>query len=761
MPSSASRQVKSRPSALSTSRSRLITAVTVVGVVLAGSAGWYFSQRPSRIRGVRNVVLISIDTCRADHLSCYGYKRPTTPHIDAIAREGVLFQQALSPVPLTTPAHSSMLTGTYPPTNGVRLNNLESLGASHVTLAEVLRDAGFATAAFVGGFPLDAQFGLNQGFDTYDCRFTRRSETSSSRTERTAEEVSRPALTWLEQHAGGPFFLFLHYYDPHFPYEPPAPYAAPYAEDPYSGEIAYVDEWIGRVVDRLRALNVYDDTLVIVTGDHGESLGEHGETSHGFFIYQSTQHVPMIIRAPHARRGSTIGERVSLVDLLPTVLDLVDLKTPAPVEGVTLRTHLEGRRSPGRPRFLYCESLVPTQFGCGALYGLVEGPWKYIRAPRQELYDLASDAGETSNVFSNAEPVAERSRNRLDELLLEMESTAPQHGTSSADPDAIKRLQSLGYIGSGATPATSAFDPTLEDPKDFIETFQRLGKANALLNSDRGQEAERELLEIIGSRPGLIAAHQQLAEIALREHRPAIAVDRYEKVLALITESVRSSKQHLRADKDLATANFNLAFALRELGRNDEAIAHYEEAVRIKPDYVEAHNSLGLALVHAGRVGEAIAQYERALEINPNQAQVHNNFGNALQQTNRLPEAIAHYQQALRIKPDSVSALTNMAMILATNGDPRVRNGAEAVRLAERACEVTGRNNVGCLDTLAAAYAEAARFDDAVATAEQAEALARSAGQASVTSEIQERIALYRAHSPYRIVAIPQAPDSR
>jgi arylsulfatase A-like enzyme/Flp pilus assembly protein TadD len=735
--------------------------VAVVGTVIAGSAVWHVSHRPSRVRGIRNVVLISIDTCRADHLSCYGFKRPTTPHIDAVALEGVIFEQALSPVPLTTPAHSSMLTGTYPPTNGVRLNNLESLAASSVTMTEVLREAGFRTAAFVGGFPLDTQFGLNQGFDTYDCAFTRKSETSSAHSERSAEEVSGPALAWLDQNAGAPFFLFLHYYDAHFPYEPPAPYASAYADDPYDGEIAHVDEWIGHVLARLRTLGAYDDTLLIITADHGESLGEHGETSHGFFIYQSTQHVPLLIRAPHARRGSRIVGRVSLVDLAPTVLDLVNLKTPAEVEGVSLRPYLEGRTAPTRPRALYCESLVPTQFGCGALYGIAEGPWKYIRAPRQELYELSHDANETNNVIDEAHPVAQDLQTQLEELLQEMESSAPQHEPMASDPDAIQRLQSLGYIGSGATPATSAFDPSLEDPKDFIETFQRLGKANTLFHSDHEQEAEAELLAIVETRPGLVAAHQQLAEIALREHRPMDAVRRYESIVSLLAAPKSASNQHLRTEKDLATAHFNLAFALREVGRNDEAIAHYENAVRIRPDYVDAHNSLGLALVRAGRYGEAIVHYERALQINPNQAQVHNNFGNVLQRTNRLPEAIDHYRQALRIKPDSISALNNLALLLAATGDPRLRNGAEAVKLAQRACDVTGRSNVNCLDTLAAAYAEAARFDEAVTTAEAAVAVARSAGQPAMADAIQSRVALYRGRRPYRIAALsnPAAPE--
>jgi len=725
--------------------------VIVVAAIVAGSAGWYFTHKPSRVHGVRNIVLISIDTCRADHLSCYGFKRKTTPNIDAVARDGVLFQEALTPVPLTTPAHSSLFTGTYPPTHGVHLNNGVGLADSNVTLAEVLRDAGFQTAAFVSGFPLDPQFGLNQGFDTYDSKFTKTSESSSNYSERSAEEVSRPALAWLDQHKDKPFFVFVHYFDAHVPYDPPEPYRSSYADDPYAGEIAYLDGWIGQVAERLRALDVYDDTLLIILGDHGESLGDHGEKSHGFFVYQATQHVPLVIRAPHGVTDRRLEGRVSLVDLMPTILDLAGLKTPERVQGTSLRAALEGHQARDAARPLYCESFEATQFDCSALHGMVSGSWKYIRAPRQELYDLSNDPTETRNVIDQEQPTAQRLRDRLEEMLQEMEAAAPQQTPPSADPDAVRRLQSLGYVGGVATPTTSAFTPGLEDPKDFLPSYERLRTANALFHANRGSEAERELRDLVASRPGLIAAHQQLAQIARHERRLAETAERYATIVTLLTAAAKDPRQ-------LAEAHYNLAFALRDMGRDAEAIRHFEDALLARPDYVDALNSLGLALARAGRFKEAIARYDEALRIQPDQAQVHNNLGNALRETGRLMEALGHYDEALRIKPDSVSALTNLALIRATDGDPQLRNGEEAVRLAERACALTGRDNVGCLDTLAAAYAEARRFDDAVTTAEQAVALARSANQEALADEIVSRVALYRDRRPYRAVASPPAP---
>jgi choline-sulfatase len=717
--------------------------VIAAAAIVAGSAGWYLTHRTSRVHGVRNVMLISIDTCRADHLSSYGFKRNTTPHIDAVARDGVLFQEALTPVSLTAPAHSSVFTGTYPPTHGVRLNNGVRLAKSNVTLAEVLREAGFKTAGFVSGFPLDPQFGLNQGFDTYDAQFTKTSELWATHSERSAEEVSRPALAWLDHHKDDRFFLFVHYFDAHFSYEPPEPYRSSFADDPYSGEIAYLDGWIGQVVDRLRALGRYDDTLLIIMGDHGESLGEHGEALHGFFVYQATEHVPLIIHAPHGVRGRRIEGRVSLIDLMPTVLDLVGLTIPERVQGTSLRRALEGEPARTGAFPLYCESLEATQFDCSALQALVSGSWKYIRAPRQELYDLARDPAEVNNLIDKEPQTAQRLRDQLEDMLREMEAAALEQDHATADPAAVRQLQSLGYVGGGTKPVTSAFTPGLEDPKDFLPTFLGLQNANGLFEAHRDAEAEKVLQGLLATRPGLVAAHQQLAQIARHERRVGETAERCATVVRLLTASGKDPKQ-------LAEAHYNLALALRDMGRDAEAIGHYEEALRLQPDYVDALNNLGLALSRAGRQNDAIARYEEALRIEPDNPQVHNNLGNALRQSGRLAAAIGHYEQALRFKPDSGSALSNLALIRATNADPRFRNGEEAVRMAERACAVTGRNNVGCLDTLAAAYAEAGRFPEAVAAGEQAASYARAAHQDALVDEILARVFLYRGGRPYR-----------
>jgi len=516
----------------------------LLSAVLVAWAGWHFLHQrgqpqagvqgdvpaeaagpPTRIDAIHNVLLVSIDTCRADHLSCYGYQRSTTPNIDGVARDGAMFKSALTPVPLTKPAHCSMFTGTYPSTHGVHFNSSsEHLAASHATLAKVLRPAGYQTAAFIGGFPLDARFGLNRGFDTYDGHFDN-SGSKALDQEHDAEKVSRRALAWLEDHAQKPFFLFLHFYDAHVPYVPHPPYTSPYADDPYAGEIAYIDHCIGQVLDRLRALGVYDNTLLIITGDHGEGLGEHGETKHGYFVYQSTLHVPLVVRAPRCRQGIEVDGNVSLVDIVPTVLDLVGLKVPASVEGVDLRAALEGGPAPDRRRPVCAESLEASTFGCSPLHGIVEGTWKYIMAPRPELYDLAHDPGERTNLESKEVQVAKRLRGRLEAMFQELEAAAPPRVATRVDPEALMRLQSLGYVGGGATPPASILDTKREDPKDFLPVYQHIDKAMTLFSADhRSEAAKKEVLEVVASRPDLLWAHKQLAGMAAEERRPADAL---------------------------------------------------------------------------------------------------------------------------------------------------------------------------------------------------------------------------------------------
>ncbi|UCF42983.1 MAG: sulfatase, partial [Planctomycetota bacterium] len=371
--------------------------VTVL-LLLVAVGGWLVLRLGILRREVRRVVLISIDTCRADYLSCYGYPRSTTPNIDRLARQSVLFTNVITPIPTTLPAHCSMLTGTIPPYHGVHYNVGYRLGQSNVTLAEILRPMGFTTAAFISAFVLDSDFGLDQGFDTYDDSFEeiRRNIFGS---ERRAGETSRLAIEWLQQRdKGEKFFLFLHYYDPHLEYEPPEPFASEFADNLYAGEIAYTDYCIDLVIDKLKELGVYDSTLIIVTSDHGEMLGEHGEPDHGYFIYESAINVPLIFKLPRRNEGRKVDGVADIIDIVPTICGMVGADVPPAVRAKDLSVFF-GSGRPGREeRHLYCESMMPTRYNASSLLGVVTDRFKYIQTTRPELYDLVEDPNETNNL---------------------------------------------------------------------------------------------------------------------------------------------------------------------------------------------------------------------------------------------------------------------------------------------------------------------------------------------------------------------------
>ncbi|MFQ5791363.1 MAG: sulfatase, partial [Acidobacteriota bacterium] len=370
---------------------------TVYGCVLLAA----FAGCTPRSAPPVNVLLITIDTLRADRVGCYGYAAPTTPHIDSMAEEGVVFEKAIAQAPVTLPSHASLLTGTYPPTHGVRDNVTYQLSEASLTLAEVLEKQGYETAAFIGAFPLHRRFGLGQGFSHYDDRVgSQREAAAGFFAERRAEAVVDAALEGLGRVKSRPFFYWVHLFDPHVPYDPPSPVRERF-RDSYDGEVAYVDSQVGRLLQGLERARLSDETLIVLTSDHGESLGDHGERTHGFFIYDTTMHVPLILRHPSLGRPRRVDGQVRSVDIMPTVLDLLQVPVPREVQGESLRPALAGEPF-DRPA--YTESYVPlVNFHWSPLRGLRYQGWKYIEAPRPELYDLSRDPDEEDNRFE-AEP---------------------------------------------------------------------------------------------------------------------------------------------------------------------------------------------------------------------------------------------------------------------------------------------------------------------------------------------------------------------
>lgn len=441
--------------------SRALLAVTLVTAPAVAAGAWWYAAREAPPDGV---VIITLDTTRADRLSVYGYMNVSLPHVERLAAEGVVFDQATSVGPLTLPAHASLFTGLLPPGHGTRDNADLALDTARLTLAEVLKERGWRTAAFVGSVVLNADRGLAQGFDVYGG--VPAGDGAPDERQRRAGEVVDDAIRWLEGIGDDRFLLWVHLYDPHRPYDPPVPFRA--MPDPYVGEIAYADSQIGRLLQALGRRTLLDRTVVVVAGDHGESLGEHGERDHGIFVYESVLRVPLIVKAP-ALAPRRVGEVVRLTDVMPTVLDLLGVPAP-PADGISLAGLMRG--SPRQHDLeVYAESLYPRRLGWSPLYALRDGRYKFIEAPRPELYDLERDPFEQRNVHDQQPAVASAMRRRL--------AAVAQRGGGSwpvepgGDHEALRRrLASLGYVGHASAPRAESGEP-LPDPKDCIGTYMR------------------------------------------------------------------------------------------------------------------------------------------------------------------------------------------------------------------------------------------------------------------------------------------------
>jgi len=422
-------------------------------------------------KDVRNIILISLDTTRASHLGCYGYSRKTSPNVDALAADGVLFNHAIAPVPLTLPSHSTTMTGTTPYYHNVHDNDNYRLNASNVTLAEIFRENGFVTGGIVASYVLRAETGINQGFDSYDdLQKLQRGDVG----ERNAEEVTKRGIAWLEKNHKKRFFLFLHYFDPHWMY---LPHDKPFSftalpqittdKDLYDGEIAYMDYYVGRVIDKLKHLGIYDDALIVVAGDHGESLGDHIELKHGFFTYHSTIHVPLIFKLPKSAARGRVNPVVGLVDIMPTVCSLLNLEAPDYVQGEDLTAYFQNKTPANQDRALYSESfLAMEEYGAAPIRTLVTNQYKYIHVPRPELYDLLNDRYETCNSVDNDLEIVKKLRGRMMEIIKQSDTNLADNKIK-LDPESIRRLQSLGYTGGNIRTGSDSRDGN-EDPKDLI-----------------------------------------------------------------------------------------------------------------------------------------------------------------------------------------------------------------------------------------------------------------------------------------------------
>jgi len=622
--------------------------VIVLFVVVALSGRWFLDRSGLIGPNIRQIILISIDTCRADYLSCYGYPRRTTPNIDAIARQAVRFEQVISPAPTTLPAHCSMLAGTIPPYHGVRNNIGYKFRDRNTSIAEILREHSYKTGAIISAFVLDEQFGLNQGFETYNCNFIEALQYGEF-TERQAHETSKFACEWLQKHQRDKFFLFLHYYDPHDPYVPPEPFASRFADNFYAGEIAYADHYLGIVIDKLKELGLYDSALIIIVGDHGESLGEHKEETHGYFIYQSTVRVPLIIKPPGGTEPSVASRPAAIIDIVPTILGTLQIPVPAEVQGNDLSGLFTKKRHKQRYTGIYCESVGVTNYGCNPLFGVVQDQWKYIQTTKPELYELTRDPDETKNLVETEPEKAQALQVQLKRILSEQSYLGEEDSKTVLDQRSLQRLESLGYIGADRVSEEFEFDPNKDDAKDLIGFYNLHLKLNKAVKEQNYDEVEELCREMLRQQPDFVRAYRYLGDIAMKRNEPA--------------EAVAYFKTALRFDNNSPDVHEMMAGALIMLGRFNEAAKHSQEALRLRPGEPRYLNSFGKILAGQGKLKQAIDTFKKVLEIDPDNAEAYYNIGNVLAFQGRLDEAAEYWSESLRLKPDQTELLQKLEKI--------------------------------------------------------------------------------------------------
>jgi arylsulfatase A-like enzyme/Tfp pilus assembly protein PilF len=609
-----------------------------------------------------NVILITIDTLRADHLGCYGYKNISTPSIDALARDGVRFANAYAVVPVTLPSHGTILTGTYPMYNGLHDFGGNKLNSQQPTLASVLRTRGYSTGAVVSAAVLDSRFGLNQGFDYYYDKFNAQPNVAVNpeETERPGNETMDLALAWLRQQQKHPFFAWIHIYDPHYPYRPPAPYSEQYRDHLYDGEIAFADAQVGRLVAYLRQNHLYDHTLIVLSGDHGEGLGEHGERTHGFFIYNSTLHVPLLIKPAVGTKTAkkVVSQDASLVDVMPTVLAMLHVPIPAVVQGRSLLAQMRASTRTGEDSAgLYSESfLARLHFNWSELRGLETGDYHFIDGTKPELYDRTQDPNELHNLYGDKPALAGAYQGKLSSIVSRYTPSHELAERTTLDPELEERLKSLGYaaVAGGENPALA--NQKLADPKDRVQMYDLVTDAIEDSQHERYGPSIEKLRQALATEKDSVPVHYLLALNYSRTEQFDNAIIEYQEVLEL------SPAYALEAGK--------LGHPLANAGNSDQAVTWMKKTLELDSSnfYANAAYNLGNSYLHEQKAAEAEAAFRRAITINPDYAVAHQALGLVLLHENQADAAIAEFRQAIRVAPQVASLHALLAQALRLKG---------------------------------------------------------------------------------------------
>ncbi len=624
-------------------------------IIIIAVAFYAIFSRPQRKitrNSELNVLLVTLDTTRADRIGCYGYERVKTANLDLLASNGVRFANAYCQVPLTLPSHCSLLTGTYPIFHRVHNNGSYYLDSDFVTLAEILKDNGFKTAAFVSSFTVDSRFGLDQGFDFYDDNFLEGRVLKNFMSERKAEKVFTSFSSWLDENYGQKFFCWVHFFDPHIPYDPPSPFKEEYSNRPYDGEIAYMDHYIGKTIDKLREKNIIGDTLVILVGDHGEALGEKNEVDHGLYIYNVTMRVPFIFYLPnYLPQELVVDSKVRLIDVMPTVLDMLKIKSVEEVQGVSLLPYMTGRKKDDLPS--YIESYLPREYyGWSELTGLINGDWKYIKAPKPELYNLRTDPQEEKNVYNKEKKIA---ASMIEELntLLEKYSSGKEAGKRKLTREEEARLRSLGYMAGEFSGGTSIKD--LPDPKDKINEYSMFAHARRYEYEKDYERAERNYKELLRLNPDIPWNYVHLALL-------------YEKMERL-DEAIQIMEQGRKGIPDSIVILSRLSLFYMKKIKPEEAFETSQVILRIDPKYFDALYISGITLVNMGKWMEALDYFKKTLEIEPENKSLRMQYAYCLTALDRGRDALKVYLHLKEEYPDDPTVYRELGILYDSMGD--------------------------------------------------------------------------------------------
>jgi len=598
-----------------------------------------------------NVVLVTIDTLRPDRLGCYGYLKSETPNLDALAKSGVLFETAVTHTPLTTPSHASIFTGLYPTVHKVRDTGGFVLQTPYKTLTEILQQQGWDTAAFVGSAVLKKHFGFNRGFAVYDDDMPKPDPRSAAveNPERRAGKVVDRATAWLATQSGKPYFIWVHVYDPHYPYDPPSPFREKYRDRPYDGEVAYADQQLGRLFAAV-ARKSPENTLIAVLSDHGESLSEHGEYTHGIFLYDSTLRIAFIMAGPGVPKGLRVKQQARTVDLLPTVLDLMGDKAPHDVQGTSLVPAFSGKEV--ATGYSYAETLYPKiNHGWAELRGMRTSRWKYIRAPKSELYDLAQDPGEANNVIGSHPEEAARLEARVRAVIAAGDGPEKVQ-TAMVDQRTMQQLKSLGYL-SGTSGREYSLTGQGIDPKDRVSVLKSLflSIAPTVTPSQRIQI----LRGALGQDPADPGVYYHLGDAYAK-------AGRYKEEMKLYQDGIRIGLQN-------AWLYSRLGRLYIQQGDRVEAIPAYEKAVQLNPSDSDSLNDLAMAYLDTHRIADSERTFKWILAANDQYAPAYNGMGLIAVQKHDISAARDYFERAAQLDPDLLEAQLNLGRIYKNMGD--------------------------------------------------------------------------------------------